>query len=254
MSEHVRVEATGDGLLEIVLDRGEPGNALTPEMADAIVAAMKEPGGETRAILLRGESLDFCTGRAPVLPKSGTRVTALDLRRRVSDPVLDFYDAIRKAPVPVIAAVQGHAAGVGCAIAVLADVTVAAGDARFTVLEMDRDIAPTLVMDALCDRLGRAAFARLVLTQDAVGANEAKMLGLIGVVAEKPVAEARRITERLCANSPSTVRAVKAFLAKAPESSHDTRRELAALLNAVALAERFRLRDTDFGSVRLLLA
>lgn len=240
MSEDVRIGETGDGLLEIVLARGDEGNRLTPEMADTIAAAMVDPGPEVRAILLSAEGPDFCTGRSAVMPKPGTRLTALDLRAKISDPVLDFYEAMRSAPVPVVAAVQGHAEGVGCAVAVLADIAVAASGAVFSVPEMDRDIAPTLVMDALCDRLGRAAFARMVLTRDPVGAEEAKMLGLVGLVADDPLAEARRVAEKLCTNSPATVRAVKAFLAKAPESSHDTRKELAALLNAVATAEKFR--------------
>lgn len=236
----LRIETSQTGLVEITLARGEDGNALTPEMSRDIAAAMADPGEAARAILLLAEGPDFCTGRAGAMPDPGTRLTALDLRQRISDPVLAFYDAMRNAPVPVIAAVQGRAMGVGCAVAVLADVAVAGPEARFAVPEMDRDIAPTLVMDALCDRLGRAAFARLVLTRDLVGPEEAKMLGLVGLTAEDPLAEARRVADRLCSNSPAVLRAVKAFLSRAPESSHATRRELAALLNAVATAERFR--------------
>ena len=108
----------------------------------------------------------------------GTRATALDLRRLISDPVLDFYQVLRDVPVPVVTRVQGRANGVGCAIAALADVAVAADTARFQVPEMTHDIAPTLVMNALADRIPRAALARLVLTRDAVEAAEAKALGL----------------------------------------------------------------------------
>lgn len=241
MAEDVTIVARG-GVLEIVLNRPDHGNALTPEMADTISEAMTRVDPEIRVILLRAEGADFCTGRATVMPKPGTKMTANDLRALVSDPVLDFYEAMRQAPVPVVAKLRGKAAGVGCAVAVLADVAIAAESATFVVPEMNHDIAPTLVMDALCDRLTRAAFARMVLTRDIVDATEAKELGMIGkVIADDDLdAETARIVEKLAGNSAATVRAVKAFLVRAPESSHATRKELAALLNSTATAEKFR--------------
>ena len=242
MTDEVRIAAR-DGVLEIELYRPGQGNALTPAMAISIVDALGTLEPETRVVVLRGAGADFCTGRAPgSLPPPGSRATALDLRRSVSDPVLDFYAALREASVPVIAEIRGRAAGVGCAIAALADVAVAAETATFQVPEMNHDIAPTLVMDALCDRIPRAALARMVLTRDAVSANEAKAMGLIGAVApaEGLAAEVERIVAQLARNSAPVVRGVKAFLSRAPEASFTTRRELAALINASVTAERFR--------------
>ncbi len=231
-----------DGILRIVLNRPDEGNALTPAMAAAIAAAITRPAAETRVILLTTGGRDFCTGRAAVMPKPGTKMTANDLRALISDPVLEFYDALRNAPVPVIARVQGKAAGVGCALVALADVAVAGESTVFVVPEMNHDIAPTLVMDALADRLPRAALARLVLTRDTVTATEALAMGVIGkIVPDAQLeAEAEQLAARLAVNSAATVRAIKAFLIRAPESSYATRRELAALLNSTATAEKFR--------------
>jgi len=242
MTDEVKIAQRDEGVLEIVLNRPEQGNALTPAMAKAIMAALAELDPEARAVLLRAAGPDFCTGRSGAMPGAGSRATALDLRGMVSDPVLNFYAALREIPVPFIVAVQGRAAGVGCAIAALADVAIAADSARFQVPEMNHDIAPTLVMNALADRLPRAATARLVLTRDAVGAEEAKALGLVGVVVadEGLEGEAARVVAQLCRNSVPTVRAVKAFLSTGPETSFAARKELAALLNCVATAERFR--------------
>lgn len=241
MTDEVLISRDG-GVLRIVLNRPEHGNALTPAMTDAITGAVTQPGAEIRVVLLIAEGPDFCTGRVAGMPKPGTKMTANDLRALVSDPVLDFYDALRNVPVPVIARVRGKAAGVGCALAALADVAVAGESAVFVVPEMTHDIAPTLVMDALCDRLPRAALARLVLTRDPVGAAEALGMGVIGkVVPDADLdAEAERLAAQLAGNSAATVRAIKAFLVRAPESSHATRRELAALLNSTATAEKFR--------------
>ena len=242
MTDEVKIAQQDEGVLEIVLNRPEQGNALTPAMAKVIMTALRELDSETRAVLLRAAGPDFCTGRSGTMPGAGSRATALDLRGMVSDPVLNFYAALREIPVPLIVAVRGRAAGVGCAIAALADVAIAADSARFQVPEMNHDIAPTLVMNALADRLPRAATARLVLTRDAVGAEEAKALGLVGVVVadEGLEGETARVVAQLCGNSVPTVRAVKAFLSTGPETSFAARKELAALLNCVATAERFR--------------
>jgi enoyl-CoA hydratase len=242
MTDEVRIAVTDGHVLEIELHRPEHGNALTPAMAAAITAALVDIGDDVRVVLLKAAGSDFCTGRAGAMPAAGSKATALDLRRMVSDPVLDFYKVLREVPVPLVAEVRGRAAGVGCAIAALADVAVAADTARFQVPEMNHDIAPTLVMNALADRIPRAALARLVLTRDAVAAEEAKALGLIGrVVPEAELAaETARIVGQLAKNSVPVLRAVKAFMAVGPETSHAARKELAALLNSVATAERFR--------------
>lgn len=242
MGEDVRVSVRDGKVLEIVLDRPDHGNALTPAMAETITAAIKSLDTDIRVVLIRAEGQDFCTGRSAAMPAPGSRATALDLRRTISDPVLDFYAGLREIPVPLITAVRGRAAGVGCAIAALADVAVAERSATFQVPEMNHDIAPTLVMNALADRIPRAALARLVLTRDPIGAEEAKMLGIIGAVtaSEGLDAEVERIAGQLANNSVATVRGIKAFLSVGPETSFASRKELAALINCVATAERYR--------------
>lgn len=242
MSDEVRIGRDERHVLEIEFNRPEHGNAVTPQMVEVISSALGMLDAETRVVLIKAAGDDFCTGRSAVMPKPGTRATALDLRRAISDPVLDFYAVLREAAVPVVAQVRGRAAGVGCAIAALADVAIAADTAVFQVPEMNHDIAPTLVMNALADRIPRAALAHLVLTRDAVGAEEAKTLGLIGMVAAEVdlEAETARIVDQLAKNSTATLRAVKAFLATGPETSFAARKELAALINCVATAERFR--------------
>ena len=241
MTDEVIIEAHG-GALRIRLNRPDKGNALTPAMANAITDAILAFTPETRCIVLEASGKDFCTGRAAAMPAPGSRATALDLWAAISDPVLNFYAALRNVPLPVLAAVRGSAAGVGCAIAALADVAVAADTALFQVPEMNHDIAPTLVMDALGDRLPRAALARLVLTRDAIPASEAQTLGLIGkVVPEADLSsEMDRIIGLLEKNSQPVLRGVKAFLRVAPETSFAARQEMAALINSSVTAERFR--------------
>jgi enoyl-CoA hydratase len=242
MTEGIRIAMGIDDVLEIVLDRAADGNVLTHAMGDAIEKALAALPDSTKAVLMRSEGADFCAGRQSPMPPAGTRATAADLKRRVGDPVLAFYAAIRESPVPVLAAVRGRAAGVGCALAGLADLAVAADDAVFSIPEMERDIPPLLVMTALADRLPRAALARLVLSRDRIGAAEAVAIGLVGAVVprDRLDAEIARLRAGLAKNSPTVLRAVKAFLNAAPEMSWAARRELAAAANATAVSERFR--------------
>ena len=65
------------------------------------------------------------------------------------------FHSVRASPVPVIAVVRGLAAGYGCAIAGVADITMAAESAKFQIPEMSHRIMPTMVMSALMDRVSR---------------------------------------------------------------------------------------------------
>ncbi|MEQ9814614.1 MAG: enoyl-CoA hydratase/isomerase family protein [Azospirillaceae bacterium] len=241
MSGAVTVTLASDGALEVTLDRPGDGNVLTPDMTEALAAAFAHPPAEARFIVLSGTGPDFCAGRQSPMPPADARPTAADIRRAVADPVLDFYATVRAVPLPVIAVVRGRAFGVGCALAGLADLVIAADSARFCVPEMDRDIPPLLVMTALQDRLSRAALARLVLGREPVGGREAVALGLAGMSVPDDALDDAVATQRarLSANSDTVLRTVKRFLNAGPEASFATRRELAAAAIAAATTERY---------------
>src|SRR5690606_21242545 len=131
-------------------------------------------------IVLSGAGADFCAGRQSPMPPAGERPSIAQLRARVAEPVLDFYDVVRSVPIPVLAVIRGRAAGVGCALAGLAELAIADETADFSIPEMGRDIPPLLVMTALAERVGRTALARLVLTRAPIDAAEAVRIGLIG--------------------------------------------------------------------------
>ena len=242
MTDAVRVTLAADDMLEITLAAPEHGNALDAAMADAMLKALRELPENAKAIILCGEGADFCAGRRGGMPQGATKLTAIDIRKKVIEPVLDLYQALRNTPVPILAAVQGRAAGVGCALAGLADVAIAAEDAVFTIPEMNHDIPPTLVMTALIERMPRNHLARLVITRDAIDGREALSLGIVSMVAPagKLGEEIARIRKTISANSAPVLRAVKAFLTASSETSFATRRDYAAMVNAAAMAERFR--------------
>lgn len=230
-----------DGCFEVTIDNQEQGNLLTFEMTTAFLEAISNLPDGTKVVLVRGAGTDFCAGRTSPMPDPATKPTARVIRERVADPVLDFYEAVRAVPVPVIAAVSGRAFGVGCALAGLADIVIADETAKFVVPELERDIPPLLVMTALADRIGRAALARLVLSREAFSASAAEKLGLVSETCAAGEMDARIAfyRQKLAANSAISLSAVKAFLNLSPEMSFAARRAYAADSIATAVSARF---------------
>jgi len=242
MTTEVRVAQHKGGILEIALNAPAFGNALSAEMAIDVAAALAELDPDTRAILFTGDGADFCAGRRATMPPPGARKTALELKALIADPVLDFYEVLRNVPVPVVAKIRGKAAGVGCALAALADVAVAADSAEFSVPEMNHDIAPTLVLTALAERVTRTTLARMVYTRDVVKAAEAKEIGIIAIVVPDTEldAEVERILAQLAKNTPPVVRGIKTYLNTSMEMSFAARKVHAGLINGMVTGEKLR--------------
>lgn len=122
---NVRVERRGDAVW-ITLDAPERRNAFDPEMSAAATAAI-EAGTDARAVVITGAAGAFCAGGA--LNLLGTPTMA-DMRAlyRMS---LRMFDAVRQCPRPVIAAVNGAAAGGGNELVVACDLAIAAESATF---------------------------------------------------------------------------------------------------------------------------
>lgn len=237
----IRTSMAADGGFDIVIDRPDAGNALTADMTTALASALAALPDTVKFVVLRGQGADFCAGRASPMPPAGTVLTPAQLRARVADPVLGFYSRVRDVSVPMIAVVKGRAHGVGCALAGLADVTVADSTADFRIPEMDRDIPPLLVMTALSVRLSRASLARMVLSREPLNAGEAQAIGLVAQACapddiETVVAQYR---QRLSTNSRTSLMAVKQFLNVAPEMSFAALKEYAAASNSSAVSERY---------------
>ena len=234
-SGSIRTRLAEDGCFEITLERADEGNVLTHAMTDALTGAFAAPPDGARFVLLA------CAGRVSPMPKAGTTMTPEALRARVADPVLSFYETVRRTPLPVIVAVRGRAHGVGCALAGLGDVILADASADFRIPEMNRDIPPLLVGTALADRVSRAGLARLILGRESVGAADAVAIGLASEACAAGELEGRigAYREALSANSATVLATVKRFLTLAPDAGFATLREYAASANSAASAERF---------------
>ena len=193
--------------------RPEARNAMTWEMYDALVDACDRVDRDPslRVLVLRGAgSKAFIAGTDIAQFESFTSPAhGVEYEQRL-DAVLDRLERVTK---PTIAAVQGVAAGGGCAIALCCDLRVATPDAAFGV-PIARTLGNCLSADT-CNRmislLGPARFKEIMFTGRFVPAAEAHALGLVNRIVD--AAEIDRAVGELAAavaaNAPLTIRAVK---------------------------------------------
>lgn len=125
--QSVLVEKTG-GMTVITMNRPEVMNALNSEMRRALLAALTEAAETARVIVLTGTGRAFCSGQDLA---DGGNAAKIDFEGTLRDEYEPMLRAIYDAPVPVIAAVNGAAAGAGANLALAADVVIAAESASF---------------------------------------------------------------------------------------------------------------------------
>ena len=177
--ETIRVQVA-DGVATITLNRPDSLNALNGVMRRELLAALKAAGRDesVRAIVLTGEGRGFCSG-ADLRGGPAERT----FRRLLTDEYNPLIVAIRELPMPVIAAVNGVAAGAGVSLALACDLIYAAEEARFIQAFVRIGLVPDSGSTrTLVRALGRHRAAELVFSGEPLGAAEARAAGLVNVV------------------------------------------------------------------------
>jgi 2-(1,2-epoxy-1,2-dihydrophenyl)acetyl-CoA isomerase len=167
------------GIAILTLNRQDTLNALNlPMMAD-IQSAMNivESDSNIKALVITGAGRAFCSGQdlrnRP--PQSVDVVTAL------MEGYFPTLHAVKNSSVPVVTAVNGVAAGAGCAFALLGDLTIAGESASFIQVYSRIGLAPDLGSTYLLPRLvGRSRALRMMLTNEPISASTALQWGLVG--------------------------------------------------------------------------
>jgi 2-(1,2-epoxy-1,2-dihydrophenyl)acetyl-CoA isomerase len=156
----------------LTLNRPEALNALTFQMMDEIAAALTLVEREQKigALILTGAGRAFCSGQdLRNRPAQGSDIVTALMER-----YFPAMQAIRDCRVPVITAVNGTAAGAGCALALLGDVTVAAESVKFIQVFSRIGLVPDLGSTWLLPRLiGRARALQMMLSNEPVAASTA---------------------------------------------------------------------------------
>jgi 2-(1,2-epoxy-1,2-dihydrophenyl)acetyl-CoA isomerase len=177
--ETIRVDVA-DAVATLTLNRPDSLNSLNAAMRGELLAAVKAVGRDdaVRAVVITGEGRGFCSG-ADLHGDSGER----DFRRVLTDEYNPLITSIRELPKPVIAAVNGVAAGAGVSLALACDLVYAADDARFIAAFVRIGLVPDSGSTrTLVRALGRHRAARLTFSGEPLSATEAHAAGLVNEV------------------------------------------------------------------------
>ena len=202
--ETIIVEKDGP-LTTITLNRPDRLNAMAPQMADELSEALYDLG-DSRAVLFTGAGKGFCSGAD--LAARGER-SALNSKGGSHRALQNHYNPainmVLRAPVPVICAVNGPAAGVGCSLALAGDFVLAGKSAYFLQAFVNIGLVPDGGSTWLLARaIGRARATRMMMLGEKIGADQAEDWGLIYKACEDDalMEEARALASKL-ANGPT---------------------------------------------------
>jgi 2-(1,2-epoxy-1,2-dihydrophenyl)acetyl-CoA isomerase len=181
MSEYqtILTERRGNVLM-ITLNRPERMNAASLQMAEELTAAFYELE-DTRCVLITGAGRGFCSGADLQSRGAESAVAGGDASHRA---LMNHYNPvvsqIMRCPVPVVTAVNGAAAGVGCSIALAGDFVIAAQSAYFLQAFVNIGLVPDGGSTWLLARaIGRARATRMMMLGEKIGADQAEEWGLI---------------------------------------------------------------------------
>ena len=188
-----------DGVATLTLNRPDKLNAMNRELSRELVAALDSIAKDdsVRAILLTGAGRAFCAGQdlAEAIPKGDANPDLGAIVKAVYTPVIRGIRTIEK---PVVAAVNGIAAGAGAQLALLCDIVVASPTASFvwsfTKIGVIPDTGGTFLLPRM---VGLQRAAALTMLHDKVSAEQAREWGLVYKVADPVVDAAREIALRL---------------------------------------------------------
>jgi len=190
------------------MNRAEKRNALDSEMMGEMIAALQAPvAPDDRVLVIRGKGNVFCSG--------------LDMAERArtagggkSSGIEVMLRSIELCPVPVVAVVHGDAIAGGNELALHCDLVVASAAARFGMSLAQVGLCPNWFLGKkLMEVLGPVTTREMLLLGDPLPATKLHALGLIArcVPADQLEAEAGKVIDRLAANAPLSLKAMKAL-------------------------------------------
>ena len=250
--------ALEDGVLRLTLARPEKRNALDDVMMSGLIDALDAAGRDeaVRVIALAAEGEHFCSGADVVARNArnarnadgadgaqGKRPRAGSIQRRLPSQAHRLIPLLATVQTPVVCAVQGWVAGIGLAMAIAADVTIAAEDARFWAPFCERGFTPDSgVSWMLPRRIGEVRARQMLLLGRVLSGREAADWQLIDhAVAADEVAEAAAgVIDRFAQSATVAVGLTKWLMASGQSASLDE------ALRHEAFAMELSSRSEDF--------
>jgi enoyl-CoA hydratase/carnithine racemase len=211
-----------EGVAVLTIDRPEARNAIGLATIGALEAVLDELGASNAQVVVvrgAGDRAFVSGGDLKELAAIRSEDQALEMAVRMRR----VLDRLATLPMPVIAAINGHALGGGAEVAIAADIRVAAADIRIGFTQAKLGIMPAWGgAERLVQAVGRSRALLLVATGETLAAEEAKAIGLVDVVYGRPDFEAgwRTLAAGLAALPAGAPRSMKAVIAAVAPSHH----------------------------------
>lgn len=202
----------------LILTLSDPAmrNALGPEMYAAGIEALNvaESNHEIRSVIITGEGANFCAG-GNLQRLLGNREKPREAQAQSIEGLHSWIEAIRTFPKPIIAAVEGAAAGAGFSLVLHCDLVVAARDSIFVMAYSSIALSPDGGGSwGLSRAVPRQLAAELMLLGERMGAERLQALGVVNKVVEpgEALKEALGLAERINARAPNAMASIKELI------------------------------------------
>lgn len=223
-----QLKSTSDGQT-LILTLSDPGmrNALGPDMYAAGIEALNvaETNPDVRSVVITGEGSTFCAG-GNLQRLQGNREKPPEVQAQSIELLHNWLEAIRVYPKPIIAAVEGAAAGAGFSLALMCDFIVAARDSVFVMAYSGVALSPDGGGSwSLARTLPRQLASELLMLGERIGADRLHELGVVNHVTDSGEAlnQALALGKRLNARAPNSLASIKELLNEAtlqPMTAH----------------------------------
>lgn len=240
---HLLIDTSRSGVRTVTLNRPERLNAVNPRLAEEFPLAMAEASADdsVRVVVITGSGRGFCAGldlAEPVGLEGGTRATRLDPYYWVGR----WVQSVAGCEKPVIAALNGVAAGAGFGLALACDIRLMQADAKCTAGYVRRGLSPDAGVTWMLPRLiGHARAIEIILTGRDITATEAERIGLAAMViaADDYANQVAAYAEALAAGPPIALALSKRLMMESPTATLDAqlRAELTHIKTCFATAD-----------------
>ncbi len=226
--------AYDSGIATLTLNRPEKRNAISFELIDDLLRALKEvENSDAIVLIVTGAGKAFSSGMDLENLKALLGRTP-EQNLKDSQTMVRLFRSLHEFPKVTIAAVNGAAIAGGTGLALLCDFTLAVPEAKFGYTEVRIGFVPAIVSTFLLRQTGEKYARDLLLTGRIIGAEEASRMGLVNeiVAPDKLMARARELAAQLMENSPASLWATKKLLNDHARAELDAQIEAAVRENA----------------------
>jgi enoyl-CoA hydratase/carnithine racemase len=227
----------------LTLNRPDAMNALgAPGDGDQVAAACAQINADRdiRCVILTGAGRAFSAGgdvKAMKARSGAFAGSAVELREAYRNNIHRIVRSLYGLEVPSIAAVNGPAIGLGCDVACMTDIRIAADHAKFGVTFLKLGLIPGDGGAWLLPRtIGMSRACELLFTGNVIDANTAAEWGLVSrvVPADTLMDEAMKLAEQIAQQPPHALRLAKTLLKQGQTTSYDTILEMSAAAQAIS--------------------